>query len=150
MQIRKMCQADHDECIAMMKDFYHSPAVSHSVLAAVHERAFQAAVEGNPMMEGLVLELDGRIVGYGMLSFTYSCEVGGQVVLLEELYFKEEFRGKGLGQQYFQWVFDRFGDAARLRLEVTDANPRAKALYQRLGFEVLDYVQMVKDRPLEQ
>ena len=147
MKIRRMTPADHDPCIAMMKDFYHSPAVSHALPVAVHERAFQAAVEGEPMMEGLVLEEDGQIAGYAMISFTYSCEVGGRVALLEELYFKEEFRGRGLGHQYFQWVFDTYGEMARLRLEVTAANPRAQALYQRLGFEVLDYIQMVKDKP---
>ena len=69
MKIRRMTPADHDPCIAMMKDFYHSPAVSHALPVAVHERAFQAAVEGEPMMEGLVLEEDGQIAGYAMILY---------------------------------------------------------------------------------
>ena len=148
MEIRAITPADHDQAIAMMEDFYRSPAVSHRVPPSVHERSFWAAVEGGPFLEGFILEEGGQTAGYAMVSFTYSCEVGGRVALLEELYFKEEFRGKGLGHQYFQWAFRRYGRMARLRLEVTAANPRARSLYERLGFQVLDYTQMVKDRSL--
>ena len=37
----------------------------------------------------------------------------------------------------------------RLRLEVEEENVRAIALYKRCGYEVLKYVQMVKDSQRE-
>ena len=33
----------------------------------------------------------------------------------------------------------------RIRLEVEEKNERAQSLYRQLGYEVLDYVQMIKD-----
>ena len=43
---------------------------------------------------------------------------------------------------------ERFaGEVCRFRLEVEPSNRRAQALYERLGFEVLPYTQMVRDLP---
>ena len=39
-----------------------------------------------------------------------------------------------------------YHSAARFCLEVTDENPRTAALYRSLGFESLEYRQMVIDR----
>ena len=39
-----------------------------------------------------------------------------------------------------------FPDVRRFRLEVTRCNERAISLYRRLGYEELDYIQMIKDR----
>ena len=44
-------------------------------------------------------------------------------------------------------IRDRYNNAARFRLEVTEENPRAAALYHILGFEDLPYQQMVMDTP---
>lgn len=145
MIIRDMKKQDLDTCIHMMEDFYQSPAVSHRVPRAIHERSFQAAIDREPLLRGLVLEHEGKIVGYAMVVFSYACEVGGRQAMLDELYLVEDCRGMGLGNQFFKWFFDEYGDMVRLRLEVTAENPGAIRLYQRLGFQRLDYIQMVRD-----
>ena len=43
-------------------------------------------------------------------------------------------------------MFREYPDVVRFRLEVTAANEGAAALYKKLGFEYLDYRQMVLDR----
>ena len=45
-------------------------------------------------------------------------------------------------------VHEKYNTAARYRLEVTEENPRAAALYRMLGFEDLPYRQMVLDTPV--
>ena len=48
--------------------------------------------------------------------------------------------------EFFAFLENRFGEKlARMRLEITDSNVNAKRLYKRLGFEELDYRQMVKE-----
>ena len=59
---------------------------------------------------------------------------------------REEFRGGGLGKEFFAWAEGEYPQARRFRLEATPSNQRAMDLYRRLGFEPLHYVQMVRDR----
>ena len=70
----------------------------------------------------------------------------GAVKQAEELYFIPQSRGKGYGHQYFQWLFAEYPQAKRFRLEVCPYNPKAKKLYEQLGFEMLNYGQMILDR----
>ena len=67
------------------------------------------------------------------------------MVWLEELYIRAEFRSRGLGSEFFRQVTEENRDARRFRLEVEPENVRAIALYRRLGYENLPYVQMIRD-----
>lgn len=144
MFIRDMVPGDKSIYLEMAQDFYSGDATLFPITTSQLEQTFNKAVEGSPLMRGLMIEEEGQLAGYALLAFYWSCEAAGLVVQLEELYFYENFRGKGLGKKYFQWVFDQYPDAMRFRLEVCHKNPRAKALYSRLGFKELDYIQMVK------
>ena len=75
--------------------------------------------------------------------------MGGLVILHhttgnDELYVDgvavaHEMRGKGIGSRLFD-LLERIASKKRIRtisLEVIDTNPRAKALYEHLGFEVM-------------
>ena len=133
ISIREMTAADEGAVMEMVDRFYHSPAVEHEVDPAVLRRSFQAAVDpAEPLIQGLVLEEDGR-------------PVGGRYLLLDELYLAPECRGKGYGEQVIRWAMEQHPECARYRLEVTGEN-RAARLYERMGFRYLDYKQMVIDR----
>ena len=98
----------------------------------------------------IILEFDDNVAGFAHLSFTWSTEAGGMVVLIEDLYIKPAFRGKGLGSFFFNAIFDEYEPlACRYRLEVSESNKRAKKLYESLGFEDLNYGQMVRETPKE-
>lgn len=92
----------------------------------------------------LMLEDETGIVGYFLIAITWSNEAGGMVIWLEELFFKETSRGKGYGTQVFAWVEKEYPNAKRFRLEVTEENERAIALYKKLGYRELPYCQMIK------
>ena len=146
ISIREMTAADEWAVMEMVDRFYHSPAVEHEVDPAVLRRSFQAAVDqAEPLIQGLVLEEDGRPVGYHYMCIGYSAEVGGRYLLLDELYLAPECRGKGYGEQVIRWAMEQHPECARYRLEVTGEN-RAARLYERMGFRYLDYKQMVIDR----
>jgi peptidyl-prolyl cis-trans isomerase SurA len=109
------------------------------------EMVFDDAVGPNPHLEGLLLEDEGQVVGFAYLTFFYACEVAGKVIMIEELFVKEEHRGKGYGQQFMDWLYAAYPDVVRFRLEITPEN-RAVHLYRRNGFVPLTYGQMVYDR----
>ena len=148
LNIRKITEnaQDKERMLEMVKDFYHSPAVDHWVADEVLERTVFDAAAGNGI-EGYLLYDGERIAGYSLVTCFYAAEIGGKCVMIEDLYLKDDCRGKGFGRQFFAWIQEHYKDARRFRLEVTMENKGAIALYQRLGFGWLHYGQMVLERP---
>lgn len=143
--MRDLLPGDRKIFLSMVKSFYLSAAVAHNVDSRNFEKTFEAALSQSPFIRIFIIEDQGVPAGYAILSFTYSNEAGGMVVLIEELYISETYRGKGLGRKFFEFLEQEYPLAKRFRLEVTKTNQKAMALYDGLGYDVLDYVQMVKD-----
>lgn len=148
MFIRNATETDRAAYLSMAHTFFHSDAVCHPIPDSHLVRTFDAALSGNPFLRVVMLEYEGEIAGFGHISFTWSAEAGGMVVLLEDLYIKPAFRCHKLGTAFFETMFRDYGkEACRYRLEVSQVNTRAKKLYERLGFEELDYIQMILETP---
>jgi len=64
---------------------------------------------------------------------------------LEDLYISEACRGMGIGGKFLSFMESEYPTAKRFHLEVSKDNTRATELYSRYGYEVLEYVQMVKE-----
>lgn len=143
--IRYMQLKDKETFLAMTDEFYHTTAVDHTISAECYLKTFDECTSNSPYARGYMLEYEGQNVGYGLISLTYSAEVGGLSVLMEELYIRADYRSKGLGKEFFNFIYSEFPEAKRFRLEVTAANERAAKLYSTLGFERLDYIQMIRD-----
>ena len=130
----------------MTKQFYSSEAVCHAIPEQNIIAAFDEMMRSDVYMEGDILEWEGEIAGYANVAKTFSCEGGGLTVWIDEIFLLPQYRSKGLGSELFAYLENRFGEKlARMRLEITDSNIDAKRLYSRLGFEELDYRQMVKE-----
>lgn len=147
MSVRDFKQSDRGAVLEMVDVFYHSPAVDHPVPVKNFANAFDDMCDGGtPYLRGLLVEHEGKTAGFCSLAFTYSTEAGGHVVLIEEVFILPDFRGHGLGEEVFTFIKNTYrGKAKRLRLEVAVDNVRAIALYQRLGFDVLPYSQMINE-----
>ncbi len=131
------------EFYGMCLDFFSSPAVCHQIKEEDMKTTFDLAVKGSPYLRGLVMTDKDNILGYVLLSFTYSNEVGGMVVWIEELYVKEAYRNQGFGKQALDWIIKEYKETTkRFRLEVTEENKGAKKLYRSFGFDILPYQQM--------
>ncbi len=137
----------HREVVmAMVVEFYGSDAVDHPVERSVLEQTFSDAADyKNPLITGYLMKKGGLVVGFFYLTFFYACEVGDTCVMIEEIFIKAEFQGKGLGKQAMTWIHQAYPQAKRFRLEVTGENSGAKKLYRSLGYQDLGYEQMVRD-----
>lgn len=150
VSIRDFRTADREEFVRMQVDFYGSTATLHGISPEQSGRIFDLTVRINPYARGLIIECGGSTAGYLHLSFTHSNEVAGMVLLIEELYILPAYQGRGLGSWALNWIFEEYaGKVNRYRLEVTKVNDGAIRLYERMGFEELDYLQMVRDEPCE-
>ena len=146
MQIRKMNLSDKKEVLAMMSEFYASPALLHHSPAHILEKDFDDCVSDLPFAEGYVFIKGDRIAGYSIISKGYSTEYGGISIMIEDWFVKSEYRGQGIGKQYFDYIEKAYRDiAVRIRLEVEPANFGAIKLYEKCGYENLPYKQMTKE-----
>lgn len=125
--------------------FYHSDAVEAPVPAANYEATWRELMRGDDYLTCYIFEEDGVPCGFVLLSKTFSQEAGGVSVTVEEIFMEEAYRGRGQATAFFEWLRQQPG-IARLRIEVEDDNEGAKRLYERMGFTLLPYLQMVIDQ----
>ncbi|MBQ4575777.1 MAG: GNAT family N-acetyltransferase [Clostridia bacterium] len=131
-----------NEFLEMNKNFYNSDAVLHSIPEAHMIKTADLLEKGTPFAEAYMIKKDDIIAGFVLLAITYSNEAGGEVVWIDELYIKPEYRGKGLGGDAVRELTKLYKNAARFRLEISPDNESVKRLYGRCGFENLEYTQM--------
>lgn len=149
MNLRKIEERDREEFMIMGNEFYSGPGVLHKVDPEVLRRTFDEMVADSPFLDGFIFELDGKTVGYAELSYSFAPEVGGRSIFIEEIFVKEEYRNQGIGHEFLEFAVGLVkGDTRRIRLEATRSNEKAISLYRSFGFEELDYMQMVVDRPV--
>lgn len=144
--IREFTKNDYNTFMELSREFYNTTAVDHKIPDKNRTATFEASVGNSPYAKGFIIECNGEVAGYCLISLTFSGEVGGLVVLVEELYIKEKFQGNGLGTECFSFIEDLYKDAKRFRLEVTRVNDGAIKLYTRLGYSEIAYKQMIKDK----
>ncbi len=88
----------------------------------------------------VVCEGGRKVVGYALLISFWSNELGGELCTIDELFVLAEHRGRGLGSSLIEQLATGKrslwpGKPTALTLEVMARNRRARALYERLGFE---------------
>jgi ribosomal protein S18 acetylase RimI-like enzyme len=144
MDLRLAEPADLDLIRTMADEYYafdHLEIDSERATAAVRE------LLADRSLGQIWLVFDGtEPAGYLVLAFGYSIEFGGKDAFIDELYLREQYRGRGWGKA----VMESAATAARnagvraLHLEVTRENARALRLYESVGFVDHDRFLMTK------
>lgn len=142
---RRITEADRELYYHYVDLFYHTDAVNAPVPEQNYRVTFDEMMRSDTYLRGYLFEYEGTPCGFALLSRTFSQEAGGMSVTIEEIYIDPEFRSRGLATEFFEYLKSK-GDIMRLRLEVEDYNKGAMRLYERMGFELLPYLQMVIDR----
>lgn len=149
MSFRKLTAEDANVFYEMCEEFFHSSAVLHPVPSKHHIATLQEILRSDQYLLGYLLEADDQPAGFAVLNKMMQQEAGGLVIWVECLYVRPQFRSHGLGRQFLQFIAAEWkGKAKQLRLEVEPENKRAASLYQKMGYQVLPYQQMIL--PLEE
>lgn len=143
MILRPFSAADRAVYLQMAHDFYRSEAVDHAIPDHYIEKTADAVLAGTPFASIYLFEVDGTVAGYVLLLHGWSQEGGGSTIWVDELYVLPPFRGQGVATAFFREVRRRYPDTARFRLEIEPDNRKAQALYERMGYKILNYRQMV-------
>lgn len=81
---------------------------------------------------GIVVETDEKIIAYGQyLRLTHYAEISDLTV-------SEAYRCQGIGTAMIQYLIQAIAktDKKRIEIGVAESNPRALALYKKLGFKI--------------
>lgn len=143
--IRNLSTKDKDIYCKLTNEFYNSSAVLHKVPEHYFSNTFDYLIKNDVYASCYILEINDEVIGYCLISKTYSQEVSGMVLLIEEIYISENFRNKGIGTKLFEFLKEKYKNYKRIRLEVEKGNIKAKQLYEKMDFKILDYLQMVID-----
>lgn len=130
--------------IELMREFYviehleFDEAVARPALAQIlRDRRF-----------GVIhlIRVGAEAAGYLVLTFGFSLEFGGRDALVDEIYLREDFRGRGLGKASLELAeaVCREEKISALHLEVDRANTRAQAVYRQAGFRDHDRYLLTK------
>ncbi|HXV24547.1 MAG TPA: GNAT family N-acetyltransferase [Alphaproteobacteria bacterium] len=133
LAIRPARAEDLDRLLGFAEDFY---AEDGHVLTDDGRRALTGIVAGEPAARAWVFELEGRMVGYGVVTVGFSVEHGGRDGFLDDFYLAPKARGRGLGRRALEFLVEeaRKLGIRVLHLEVETGNERALGLYRRSGF----------------
>lgn len=138
---RKITKDDKEIFFEMSRDFYSCGAAHKPIPEENRINFWKELVSGN-FITGYIIEFNGETAGYALIAFYASQEYGGKIALFDELYIKPAFRGQGIAKKVFKAV-ETSGIVA-CRLEAEPTNVRAIKLYESLGYEKFDYIQMSK------
>lgn len=143
IKIREMTEADTEAVLKMMRVFYASPAVLSNGSEEIFKSDIENCVGNCPYLEGYIFERDSEIMGYAMLAKSFSTEFGRPCIWIEDLYIRQQFRGWGIGTEFFAFIERRYSDCI-FRLEVEEENEKAIHVYKKCGYELLPYMEMKK------
>ncbi len=143
MQIVRMNESHKSEVLSMMKIFYNSPAVNTNGSDEIFLNDFENCINDNCYLEGYIFDERG-IAGYAMVAKSFSTEFGKPCIWIEDIYIKEEHRGKGIGSSFIKYISEKYSDCV-IRLEAEEENRNAVSVYEKSGFERLPYLEMIKN-----
>jgi len=95
------------------------------------------AIDSDPNNELVVVESDKSIVGMLQLTFIpYLTHTGSWRCLIEGVRIHKNYRGKGLGTDFFQWAIMRAKEKGCSIVQLTSDKQRPDAIrfYENLGF----------------
>lgn len=120
----------------MMQDFYAID--NYPIDTENSKKLFLEFIANENLGKAWLIFNENEIVGYVILTFVFSFEYGGRIAFLDELYIKENSRGKGIGKQTIQFIKEQITalNVKLIYLEVENHNQNAQKLYIANDFEI--------------
>ena len=137
IKYRQFKNSDSETVAELILNLYREDPSDKPMTPEKIQRTFDSLTHHPDRGNIIVLKQQDEIVGYSILSNFWSNEFGGNLLVIDELYVRENFRGKGIGTNFIKYIIEnKFNNAVALQLEATPDNVRARKLYESLGFKL--------------
>jgi GNAT superfamily N-acetyltransferase len=136
--LRAAAAADAPAIVGLIRELADFEKLSHLVVVtpeSLHQHLFGA----QPVVEAVVAEVAGQVVGFALFFTNFSTFLGKPGLYLEDLYVQPAHRGTGLGKALLQHLgaLAVQRDYGRFEWSVLDWNANAIAFYQKMGATVM-------------
>ena len=131
---QRFTQHDLSELVRLMQQLYADTGMPWSEHTA--EQSLNQLLRSPEKGGAWLIHVHDATAGYLVLTLAFSLEFGGAFGLLDELYLRPEWRGKGLGSGALRFAEKQCLEvgALALRLETGMENEGAVRFYDRHGF----------------
>jgi diamine N-acetyltransferase len=137
-------ETDLDRLLIYIDEYYR-----YDGLAFNHDKAANALkmlLKDPSLGQAWLIRQGSDEMGYIILTFGFILEFHGRHAVIDEVYIREKYRGKGVGKQALAFIeqYCQSKDIQAIRLEVEDKNAYAADLYRRCDFEAHNRIVMTK------
>lgn len=97
---------------------------------------FKAAIKSPELIDMLIFEEEDKPIGFANLMLIFSVWAHGKALVLDDLFIRESFRGKGYGKkimEFIEQVAEEKG-CGRIQFQSEETNPGAKKFYEAVGY----------------
>ena len=136
--------ADVELLVEFMREFYEFD--QHAFDEGAARSALRQILNDDSLGRVWLIQVNGKPIGYAVLTLGFSLIYHGRDAFIDEIYVRESYRGRGIGQRALQYVEDacRSLGVRALHLEVGRDNANAQTVYRKFGFEDHDQYLMTK------
>ena len=125
---------DFGDLSAMMYCLYEEDPEGQAIDDAKIENTVLECAVNPEKLRIVMICADETIAGYGIICFVWSNEYGGDILTIDELYIKKEYRNRRLASDFIRHHMSAYKNAAAIAVETTPSNKAAARLYGSLGF----------------
>jgi len=132
-RFRQLRSAKRGELRSMMHELSHEDPSTELITDKKISLTIRE-LSNNPNRGRIVIFEEGKVaIGYAILIPYWSNEYGGDVLHIDELYVKPDYRGRGIATRFIKHILGSKHGAVAFQLEVTPTNTRAEDYYRKLG-----------------
>ena len=113
----------------------------------IFANTFKEALTNSEMISLMHIEEDEKIIGFANLVIIFSVWSHGKAMIIDDLFIKEEYHGKGYGKKSFEYI-EKYAielGCKRLQFISEKTNPNAYEFYRHIGYQPEDIYFYVKD-----
>ncbi|WP_293576739.1 N-acetyltransferase [Phaeobacter sp.] len=134
---------DLDRILDLVTAFHAETGISSD--DATRRAGIEPLLEGLPYGAVYLIGPSRAPVGYIVVTFSWSVELGGMDGYVDELFIRPPVRGRGIATEVLFALPRTLADAGikALHLEVSTDNDRARGLYSRARFELRSDVSLM-------
>jgi len=137
IRIEKADEPDVPQIIEMLRELADFENLLE--FCQITEDVLRDAMFGaKPCVEGLIALADEKPIGYALFYENFASFRGQRGIYLEDLYVKNEFRGRKVGESFLKKLAQiaRQRNASRIDFQVLNWNKNAVIFYEKLGAEL--------------